>query len=204
MFKRLKKIFSKETAESIETEKVKVFSFAGHTFRILQPGQLSTKRQLAIHSSSHERDLGISVENYSGAMKAACGTLQMPAEWTTVKDLVSKLQKNAEDVRMLLEDVRVLLEEDYAYKPFIKSACAFILVDDESVIDDPHGKYYDLKIELCNRHSEIECFFLQVSVDRQRSILSTYDASKCWEFYPDTSLKAVENKIIKVIQSANV
>lgn len=195
MFNRIKKLFKKEN--KLEKD----FIFAGHVFRVLDPKHMTVSRQRALYNSSHERDLGIMPDKYKEALKTVSESLKAPKQFTTIQDLNGKQADIMANARAVLEDLVFLHEQDHQYEPFVKAACVFILIDDEQQSDDPFGKYFDKKIELLKKHSEIEDFFLTIGVGYHRSTISSWDTSQLWEFYPTKAIKRIESRISKVIQS---
>ena len=177
------------------------YQFAGHTFTVLDPSKMSVHRQRVLHSTSHERDLGLTTEDFTKALTTISEGLKAPKEYKHLKELVGIQQDTLADARAAVDDIIFLTQNDHQYKPFIRSGAIFILIDGEKDKDDPHGKYYDLKVELCNRHREIEDFFLRVSVGFHRSTLSSFNIGELWAWFPSKAVKVVENRIMKRIQS---
>ena len=175
-----------------------VFTFAGHEFRVLDPVTMPKLRQHAISMSDYEREWGIVKEDIIAYQQVISKESMFPDKWNGKDELISKLEDKLRIVGDLAETLVFSLTQDYQYRPYVKAACHMILIDDE-VADKLEGKYYDKKLELCQRHTEVEAFFLKIMKTFTISMATTIDISAMWESYPGEKVRLMESKLLSKI-----
>jgi hypothetical protein len=174
------------------------FTFAGHSFKVLDPVSMPNIRQTAIFVSDYEREWGMNKADFLTYDKIMLSRSEFPSNWIDDQDLVYQLETKLREVTNLIETRMFLIQEDFQYKPMLKNACHIILIDDEKadVIDNAT---YSKKLELCQKHPEIELFFLRISMNFMLTLNGTANTSEMWEFYPSKAVKLTESKVYKEI-----
>lgn len=175
-----------------------VFTFAGHEFRVLDPVTMPKLRQHAVSMSDYEREWGIYKEDILAYQNVIIKETTFPDKWMGKDDLIKQLEEKLRSVNDLAETLVFSITQDYQYRPYVKTACHMILIDDE-VAETMEGKYYDKKLELCQRHSEVEAFFLKIMKTFTINMATTTDISKMWESYPAKEVRIMESKLLSKI-----
>jgi hypothetical protein len=174
-----------------------LFKAAGHTFRILNPTTMSNVRKTRFFFEEYAREWGMTKQDildFDGIILKEC---EAPAS-RSIHDLNSDLTNKLARIKTLVSIRSAMIIEDYQYKPFLRSACSIILMDDEdeNKIDN---QIVMEKLRLCSQYPEIEAFFLRACRTFQLSTKDSQDISKIWEWLPSTEHRIMENIVLKEI-----
>jgi hypothetical protein len=172
---------------------------AGHTFRVLDPVKMPNIRRINLFSEEYARDWGINKNDLLVFLGSILRETEFPKE-ATVQELNAELADKLKKVYSIASLLHGVVKNDVQIKPFIRSACFVILVDDE-LVDKIEAKYTDLKLQLCERNPEIEAFFLQVICDILRLIKNSSDTSMQLDWYNLANLKRMESSLYNGIGS---
>jgi hypothetical protein len=118
----------------------------------------------------------------------------------SIPELNSDLTNKLARIKTLVSLQTSMINEDFQYKPFLKAACVIILMDDENENELDQSIFAE-KLKLCRDYPEIEAFFLRTIRTFQLSITGSQDMSKIWEWLPSDKLKAIENTVLKEINT---
>lgn len=181
------------------TEIIEAVKIDGHTFRVLDPIKMSNERRVRFFWEDYVREWGMTKEDILSYLQFMMKETAFPKAGN-LSELNAELSDKLRNVYALLATMEAVLKEDYQYKPFIKSACIIIVMDDE----DPNKidpVYHKKKLDLCQSNHKIEAFFLRTIRTLQLSSEERADMSKISEWYPSEKLKIMESSIYKKINS---
>ena len=122
-----------------------------------------------------------------------------PEEWKNKDALIALLTEKLNAVNKLAEVRKALIEEDFQYKPFLKAACIMILINDE----DPERINMEMnqeKLAMCEKHEDVELFFLRVIRASHLNMQGLSDTSETWDWYPKDHLKSMESLVYQKIE----
>lgn len=197
IYKKLKGLFSKKETAVISDV---AFEFAGHKFRIMDPTKMTKARQSAIFLTDYEREWGMTKKDLLAYDEMLMKQCEFPTDWTGKDDLVAQLSDKLRDMYNLIETKYYLIKEDFQFKPLLKVACHMILVDEENE-KEIDGKYYNLKMQLCQTHKEIEVFFLNHASNFVASMTGLASTLRKWEQSQGVEIKPIESKVLTKIDS---
>lgn len=181
-----------------QTPTIELFKCGCHTFRVLDPKTMSNVRKTRFFFEEYAREWGMTKEDildFDGVILKEC---EAPAS-RSIHDLNADLTNKLARIKTLVSIRSAMIKEDYQYKPFLRSACSIILMDDEPE-NYISNEIVSEKLRLCSQYPEIEAFFLRVCRTFQLSTKDSPDISKIWEWLPSTELLTMENIVLKEIQ----
>jgi hypothetical protein len=176
------------------------FSVLGYHFKVLDPVSMPFIRQSAIISADYAREWGIDKSDLIAYDNMILKQCEFPAQWDDDQHLVSIMDEKMRNIANLLETKLMLIQEDFQYKPFLRTASHMIIIEGEKPEEIDH-KFYSKKMELCQAHPEIELFFCRIAWSFHNRLSDSNDTSKMWEYYPAKAIKVMENKMYKEINS---
>lgn len=174
-----------------------VVRMAGHTFRVLNPVQMSNVRKVRLFYEDYAREWGMTKGDILEFDKQLLKETEFP-EASTVDALNAKLMDKLKRIYTLVSLRSAMITEDYQYKPLLKAAATIILIDDEDE-NKPEDKWMTLKMKLCRDNSEVEGFFLHVGMTFQLSMRSSANTSEAWDWLDNQSAKNMEKNLLKTI-----
>lgn len=195
MLTKIKSLFKTKAKQ----QTIELFKIAGHEFRVLDPKTMSNVRKTRFFFEEYSREWGMTKQDILDFDGIILKETQAPAS-KTIHDQNAELLNKLARINTLISIRSAMIQEDYQYKPFLRSACAIVLMDDESE-NDISNEVEAEKLKLCSQYPELEAFFLRVCRTFQLSTTDSQDISKIWEWYPSTQQKVMENKVLKEINT---
>jgi hypothetical protein len=173
--------------------------YAGHKFYVLDPVKMPNIRRMNLFNEEYARDWGITKKDLQIFLGSILRETEFPKE-ATIQDLNAELSDKLKKVYSLTSLLHGIISQDVQIKPFVRSACMVIVVDDEP-IDKIDPKYTDLKLQLCERYTELEAFFLQVICDILNLIKNSSNTSTQLDWYNLANQKRMEKRLYNGIGS---
>lgn len=175
-----------------------VFTYAGHEFRVLDPVSMPKVRSNALVMGDYDFRWSMEKEDIIAYDDMVLKEAAFPKSWSSKDDLIAQMEEKLRDISALIDMRKTVLSADYNVKPFLKAASHIVLIDDEKP-EALTGKHYDLKMELCQRHPEVEAFFLRIGKAFCLKMSGSLDISKLWESYPAKATVVMESKVLSKI-----
>ena len=164
-----------------KTKKLFNWSFAGHNFIVLDPGEMPIVRRNLLYKMEYALRWGLEKDDFiqfARYLKDQC--------------------ENAKEIYHVASLFESLVEEDLQYRPLVKAATTFVLLEGEPA-DEVNTEWYNKKIELCKAHEEIESFFLSSILSLGQNLLNTSDTSKQQEWLSQERLRNMEKIFLEKV-----
>lgn len=185
----------------VSVKKSHDFEFAGHKFTFIDPNDssyLMLKRN-DFFLMEYEREWGLIKEDLIKLLTRSVNECEFSED---IDVNLAKALNKLQDVKTILTMMVFLIQQDYQYKPFLKSAAIVILIDDEKPEDD-YMDTLNLKLELCEKHSEIEGFFLGTIKILHDKLMRRTDTTKTSESsIQNPQVKHTEKALLSMIRSS--
>lgn len=157
-----------------KAKKIFEWSFAGHNFIVLDPGAMPVIRRNLLYKTEYAMRWGLEKEDF-----------------ILFANYLKQHAENPKEVYHVSSLFEALVEEDLQYRPLVKAATTFVLLEGEPV-DEVNTEWYEKKLALCSAHEEIESFFLSNILSLGENLLNTSDTFKQQEWLNQERLRNME------------
>ena len=185
---------------SDKTNNNKWQEICGVKFRVLDPVSMPMVRRVELFGQTYEREWGITKRDlllFTNTMEKMATFNAVP----TIDGLNSDMANKMANQRALLQSFQATINGDFQFKPYLKTACAVILIEgeDENKID---GEFMTKKLNLCRQYPEIEAFFLDFTFSFLAIMNGTISSSKPLDWYNLAARKRTESNFLSMIGSS--
>lgn len=181
-------------------EVIEIVNIDGHNFKVLDPVKMPTLRRTRFFTQEYKNDWGLSKEELKAFLQFVINDSKIPTA-ATIGELNAELLEQNKRLFTIISTLESILNEDYQFKPLLRSASIIILLEDEdpNIVDQ---KIINEKLRLCQQSSKIEAFFLTTIMTFITSLQSTQDMSKPSDWLKGAKAqKNMESSLYSMINS---